>query len=36
MLKRQYFGHLKRRVDSLERTLMLGRIGGRKRGDDGG
>ena len=27
----QYFGHLMRRVDSLEKTLMLGRIGGRKR-----
>ena len=30
-LKLQYFGHLIRRVDSLERTLMLGGIGGRKR-----
>ena len=30
-LKLQYFGHLKRRVDSLEKTLMLGGIGGRKR-----
>ena len=30
-LKRQYFGHLMRRVDSLEKTLMLGRIGGRRR-----
>ena len=30
-LKLQYFGHLMRRVDSLEMTLMLGRIGGRKR-----
>jgi len=30
-LKRQYFGHLMQRVDSLERTLMLGRIGGRRR-----
>ena len=30
-LKRQYFGHLMRRVDSLEKTLMLGGIGGRKR-----
>ena len=29
--KFQYFGHLKRRVDSLEKTLMLGGIGGRKR-----
>ena len=28
-LKLQYFGHLMRRVDSLEKTLMLGRIGGR-------
>ena len=27
----QYFGHLRRRVDSLEKTLMLGVIGGRKR-----
>ena len=33
MLKRQYIGHLMRRTDSLEKTLMLGRIeGGRKRG----
>ena len=33
MLKRklQYFGHLMRRVDSLEKTLMLGKIGGRRR-----
>ena len=33
MLKRklQYFGHLVRRVDSLEKTLMLGRIAGRRR-----
>ena len=30
-LKLQHFGHLMRRVDSLEKTLMLGRIGGRKR-----
>ena len=30
-LKHQYFGHLMRRVDSLEKTLMLGRIGGRRR-----
>ena len=29
--KLQYFGHLTRRVDSLEKTLMLGEIGGRKR-----
>ena len=30
-LKLQYFGHLMRRVDSLEKTLMLRRIGGRRR-----
>ena len=30
-LKLQYFGHLMQRVDSLEKTLMLGVIGGRKR-----
>ena len=30
-LKLQYFGHLMRRVDSLEKTLLLGRIGGRRR-----
>ena len=30
-LKLQYFGHLMRRVDSLEKTLMLGGIGGRRR-----
>ena len=30
-LKLQYFGHLKRRVDSLEKTLMLGGIEGRRR-----
>ena len=30
-LKLQYFGHLMRRVDSLEKTLMLGVIGGRRR-----
>ena len=30
-LKLQYFGHLMRRVDSLEKTLMLGGIGGRKK-----
>ena len=35
-LKLQYFGHLMRRVDSLEKTLMLGGIGGRRKGDDGG
>ena len=33
-LKLQYFGHLMRRVDSLEKTLMLGGIGGRKRRDN--
>ena len=31
-LKLQYSGHLMRRVDSLEKTLMLGGIGGRRRG----
>ena len=31
-LKLQYFGHLMRRVDSLEKTLMLGGIGSRRRG----
>ena len=31
-LKLQYFGHLMRRVESLEKTLMLGGIGGRRRG----
>ena len=30
-LKLQYFGHLMRRVDSLEKTLLLGEIGGRRR-----
>ena len=30
-LKLQYFGHLMQRVDSLEKTMMLGEIGGRKR-----
>ena len=30
-LKLQYFGHLMRRVDSLEKTLMLGRTGGKRR-----
>ena len=30
-LKLQYFGHLMRRVDSLEKTLMLARIGGKRR-----
>ena len=31
-LKRQYFGHLMQRVDSLEKTVMLGGIGGGRRG----
>ena len=35
-LKLQYFGHLMRRVDSLEKTLMLGGIGGRREGDGRG
>ena len=35
-LKLQYFGHLMRRVDSLEKTLMLGGIGGKRRGDNRG
>jgi len=35
-LKLQYFGHLMRRVDSSEKTLMLGGIGGRREGDDRG
>ena len=35
-LKLQYFGHLMRRADSLEKTLMLGKIEGRKRRDDRG
>ena len=35
-LKLQYFGHLTRRVDSLEKTRMLGGIGGRRRRDDRG
>ena len=33
-LKLKYFGHLMRRVDSLEKTLMLGGIGDRRRRDD--
>ena len=33
-LKLQYFGHLMRRVDSLEKTLMLGGIGGRRKRDN--
>ena len=35
-LKLQYFGHLTRRVDSLEKTVMLGESGDRRRGDDRG
>ena len=35
-LKLQYFGHLMRRTDSLEKTLMLGKIEGRRKGDDRG
>ena len=35
-LKLQYFGHLIRRADSFEKTLMLGKIEGRRRGDDRG
>ena len=35
-LKLQYFGHLIRRTDSLEKTLMLGKIEGRREGDDRG
>ena len=35
-LKLQYFGHLMQRVDSLEKTLMLGGIGARGEGDDRG
>ena len=35
-LKLQYFGHLMQRADSLEKTLMLGGIGGRRRRDDRG
>ena len=31
MLKLQYFGHLMRRADTFEKTLMLGKIGGRRR-----
>ena len=36
MLKLQYFGHFMRRVDSLEKTLMLGKIEGGGEGDDRG
>ena len=35
-LKLQYFGHLIQRTDSLEKTLMLGKIEGGRRGDDRG
>ena len=35
-LKLQYFGYLMRRVDSLEKTLMPGGIGGKRKGDDRG
>ena len=35
-LKLQYFGHLMQRADSLEKTLMVGGIGGRRRRDDRG
>ena len=35
-LKLQYFGHLMGKIDSLEKTLMLGRIGGRRKGDNRG
>ena len=36
MLKLQYFGHLMQKTDSLEKTLMLGGIGGWREGDDRG
>ena len=36
MLKLQFFGHLMQRTDSLEKTLMLGKIEGRRRGGDRG
>ena len=36
MLKLQYFGHMMGRTDSFEKTLMLGKIEGRRRGDDRG
>ena len=35
-LKRQYFGHFMQRVDSREKTLMLGKVGGRRRRGDRG
>jgi len=34
MLKLLYFGHLMQRTDSFEKTLMLGKIEGRRKGDD--
>ena len=36
MLKLQYFGHLMQRTDSLEKILMLGKIEGRRKGDNKG
>jgi len=36
MLKLQYFGHLMKRADSLEKTLMLGKTEGKGEGDDRG
>ena len=36
MLKLQYFGHLMQRANSVEKTLMWGKIEGRKKGDDRG
>ena len=36
ILKIQYFGHVMQRTDSLEKTLMLGKIEGRRRGDNRG
>ena len=33
-LKLQYFGHLRQRADSLEKTLMLGKTEGKRRGDN--
>ena len=35
-LKLQYFGYLTQRIDSLEKTLMLAKIEGRRKGDDRG
>ena len=34
-MKLEYFGHLRRRADSLEKTLMLGKVEGRRRGRQG-